>query len=86
LQVLRTKAPDIRQPAEVHQAFQNQISQIWLNTLQLEPAIVNLSESELQNLEQYLYAHCLIARCKQAAVRVSPKTWNAIEHCICRSV
>lgn len=86
LQVLRTKAPDIRQPAEVHQAFQNQISQIWLNTLQLEPAIVNLSESELQNLEQYLYAHCLIVRCKQAAVRVSPKTWNAIEHCICRSI
>lgn len=86
LQVLRTKAPDIRQPAEVHQAFQNQISQTWLHTLRLEPALVNLSESELQNLEQYLYAHCLIARCKQAAVRVSPKTWGAIEQCICRSI
>lgn len=85
LQVLRMKTPDIRQPAEVHQAFQNQISQIWLNTLRLEPAIVNLSETELQSLEQYLYAHCLIARCKQAAVRVSPTTWSAIEQCICRS-
>ena len=85
LQVLRTKAPDIRQSADIHQAFQNQISQIWLTTLRLEPAIVNLSETELQDLEHYLYAHCLIARCKQAAVRVSPKTWSAIEHCICRS-
>jgi hypothetical protein len=85
LQALKMKAPDIRQPAEMHQAFQNQIAQTWLNTLKLEPAIVNLSESELQNLEHYLYAHCLIVRCKQAAVRVAPKTWHAIEACICRS-
>jgi hypothetical protein len=85
LQALKAKAPDIRQPAEMHQAFQNQISQTWLTTLKLEPAIVNLSEAELQNLERYLYAQGLIVQCKQAAVRVSPKTWQAIEASICRS-
>ncbi len=86
LELLRTKAPNIRQPAQAHQDFQNQIAQTWLNALQLEPAIVNLSESELQNLENYLYAHCLIVRCKQSAVRVSPKTWQGIEQRMLRAV
>jgi hypothetical protein len=86
LQVLKTKAPDIRQPTEVHQAFQNRISQTWLTALRLEPTIVNLSEDELQNLENYLYAHCLMVRCKQAAVRVSPKTWSAIEQRMLRTL
>lgn len=84
LQVLKAKAPDIRQPAELHQAFQNQISQTWLNVLRLDPTIVNLSKSELENLEHYLYAHCLMVRTQQAAVRVSPRTWSAIEARMCR--
>jgi predicted NACHT family NTPase len=86
LEMLKAKAPDIRQPAQAHQDFQNQIAQTWLQALQLEPAIVNLSEAELQNLEQYLYAHCLMVRCKQAAVRVSPKTWQTIEQTMLRAV
>ncbi|NJR50633.1 MAG: NACHT domain-containing protein [Leptolyngbyaceae cyanobacterium CSU_1_3] len=79
LEAVKAKMPDIRQPADVHQAFQNQISHTWLTALQLNPALVSLSESELQSLEHYLYAHCLMVQCKQSAVRVSPKTWEAIE-------
>jgi NACHT domain len=79
LEAVKTKMPDVRQPAEVHQAFQSQISHTWLNALQLNPALVSLSDSELQSLEHYLYAHCLMVKCKQSAVRVSPKTWEAIE-------
>jgi hypothetical protein len=79
LEAVKTKMPDVRQPAEVHQAFQSQISHTWLNALRLNPALVSLSESELQSLEHYLYAHCLMVKCKQSAVRVSPKTWEAIE-------
>jgi hypothetical protein len=79
LEAIKTKTPDIRQPAKVHQDFHNRISQLWLQTLKLNPAWVSLSEEELQNLEQYLYVTWLIVRCKQVAVRVTPKTWEAIE-------
>jgi hypothetical protein len=79
LEALKLKAPDIRQPAKAHQEFQNRISQTWLTTLKLNPAWVSLSDDELQRLEDYLYVNGLIVRCKQAAVRVSPKTWTAIE-------
>ncbi|MCL6435696.1 MAG: NACHT domain-containing protein [Leptolyngbyaceae cyanobacterium HOT.MB2.61] len=79
LKEIKEQAPDIRQPASVLQAFHNRIFQIWFNTLKLDPAWTNLSGEELSKLERYLYANWLLVRCKQAAVRVSPKTWIAIE-------
>ncbi|WP_242058046.1 MULTISPECIES: NACHT C-terminal helical domain 2-containing protein [Nostoc] len=41
--------------------------------------MVSLSEEEAEALGDYLYANHLIIQCKQAAVRVSPQTWEAIE-------
>ena len=40
----------------------------------------NLSQAEGKALGNYLYANDLIIQCKKAAVRVSPQTWEAIEH------
>jgi hypothetical protein len=41
--------------------------------------MVNLSEEEIKDLDKYLYANYLIIQCKEAAVRVSPTTWEGIE-------
>lgn len=40
---------------------------------------INLSLEEAKALADYLYANHLIIQCKQAAVRVSPQIWEAIE-------
>ncbi|MEH2395313.1 MAG: hypothetical protein V7K21_27890 [Nostoc sp.] len=45
----------------------------------LTQEMVNLSEEEAKALGDYLYTNYLIIQCKQAAVRVSPQTWEAIE-------
>ncbi|WP_421656326.1 NACHT domain-containing protein [Leptothermofonsia sp. ETS-13] len=79
LKEIKEQAPDIRQPASVLQAFHNRIFQIWFSTLKLDPTWTHLSSDELRKLERYLYANWLLVRCKQAAVRVSPRTWMAIE-------
>ncbi|WP_432812136.1 NACHT domain-containing protein [Pantanalinema sp. GBBB05] len=79
LEALKAKAPDIRQPEHAHQDFHSRIVQTWFTALRLNPSWISLSDTELQSLEHYLYANWLMVRCKQAAVRVSPQTWGAIE-------
>lgn len=85
LEALKVKAPSINQSYKAHQGFNYRVSQTWLNALNLNPELVSLSTEELQSLENYLYANLLIVKCKQAAVRVSPKTWEKIEGEMLRS-
>ncbi|WP_371418120.1 hypothetical protein [Anabaena sp. UHCC 0253] len=50
-----------------------------LNGFNLTPEMVDLSEEEIKALDNYIGANRLIIQCKEAAVRVSPATWEAIE-------
>ena len=79
LEALKAKVPDDKQPKEVHQAFAKQILQTLLQAFRLSPEMVNLSVEEAEALKNYFYANYLMVQCKAAAVRVSPKTWEAIE-------
>ncbi|MHC5934350.1 NACHT domain-containing protein [Nostoc sp.] len=79
LKALQTKMSDYKQPLEADQAFFESIQQTWLNAFNLTQEMVNLSKEEAEALRDYLYANYLIIQCKQAAVRVSPQTWEAIE-------
>ncbi|PSB35594.1 NACHT domain-containing protein [Stenomitos frigidus] len=79
LEALKLREPTASQP-DAQQAYSDRLSHLWLHALQLDADLVNLTEAELQALENYLYANWLMVRCKQAAVRVSPQTWGAIEH------
>ncbi len=79
LKELKAQIPDNKQPEEVRQEFVKRLKRTWLNALNLTLEMVNLSKEELQALDNYLYANYLIIQCKQAAVRVSPQTWEAIE-------
>jgi hypothetical protein len=79
LNLLKAQVPNTQQPPEFRQAFDNSIQQIWFKALNLNPKLVNLSEEEAKALENYFYANLLILMCKEAAVRMLPKTWEGIE-------
>lgn len=79
LEALKLREPHTSEPYEAQRAYSDRLAQIWQKALGLDGDLVNLSEAELGNLETYLYINWLILRCKQAAVRVSPTTWHAIE-------
>ena len=79
LKMLNLRSPDIRQSATVLQEFHTQVFHAWFSALKLDPTWISLSTEELRKLDRYLYANWLLVRCKQAAVRVSPRTWAGIE-------
>ncbi|MBD2603113.1 NACHT domain-containing protein [Scytonema hofmannii FACHB-248] len=79
LKELKAQIPYNNQFQQVHRQFVDRLIQTWLNAFNLTPEMVDLSAEELQALDNYLYANYLIIQCKQAAVRVSPQTWEAIE-------
>ncbi|MFG6105370.1 TIR domain-containing protein [Leptothoe sp. EHU-05/26/07-4] len=58
-------------------AFANQLIETYRMLFHLN--VVTISLEEAQALEKYLYAVKLIIDCKNAAVRVSRKEWEAIE-------
>ncbi len=79
LEALKAKIPDDKQPEEVRQAFAKTLRETLLNGFNLTPEMVDLSGEETKALDNYLYANFLIIQCKEAAVRVSPTTWEGIE-------
>ncbi|MEH1891372.1 MAG: NACHT domain-containing protein [Nostoc sp.] len=79
LEALKARIPDDKQPREVRLAFAKDLQETLLNAFNLTLEMIDLSEAEAKALGDYLYANYLIIQCKQAAVRVSPQTWEAIE-------
>ncbi|MEH1844367.1 MAG: NACHT domain-containing protein [Nostoc sp.] len=79
LEALRAKVPDDQQPQEERRVFAERLQETLLNAFNLTQEMVNLSKEEKKALGDYLYGNYLIIQCKQAAVRVSPQTWEAIE-------
>jgi hypothetical protein len=79
LEALKARITLNKQPLEGHQRFEGRFQKIWLQAFNIGPELVNLSEEEVKDLENYLYANYLMVQCKQAARRVSPKTWEEIE-------
>ncbi|MEH2301238.1 MAG: histidine kinase, partial [Nostoc sp.] len=79
LEALKVKVPGKQQSREVLRAFAENLQQTLLNAFNLTQEMINLSKKEADALSDYLYANHLIIQCKQAAVRVSPQTWEAIE-------
>ena len=54
--------------------------QVWCSGLGLDRELLNLSETEVEALEDYFYICELIIRCKESAVRVSREVWESIEN------
>ncbi|MBD2523054.1 NACHT domain-containing NTPase [Nostoc sp. FACHB-133] len=79
MEALKAKAPDEQQLKEVLEAFVERLQETLLNAFNLTLEMIDLSKAEAEAFGNYLYANYLIIQCKQAAVRVSPQTWEAIE-------
>ena len=79
LKFLEFQVPSHDQPYEVHEAFRNEISKIWLKSLHLPVELNQISYQEVESLESYLYANLLMVQCKDMAIAVSTKTWQEIE-------
>ncbi|NEZ68035.1 NACHT domain-containing protein [Leptolyngbyaceae cyanobacterium CCMR0082] len=61
------------------QSFAKQLIETFLTFFHLGKELITFSPAEAQALDKYLYAVKLIINCKNAAVRVSRKEWEAIE-------
>ncbi|MGK7936056.1 MAG: NACHT domain-containing NTPase [Xenococcaceae cyanobacterium] len=87
LEKLKKQIPNCKEEKKVcqifnnrlYQTFSNKLRQIWLEAFHLTPEMIDLSESELEALDNYFYANLLMVQCKKAAVRVSKETWQGIE-------
>ncbi|MEM8721668.1 MAG: NACHT domain-containing protein [Cyanobacteria bacterium P01_G01_bin.39] len=80
LTALKDKIPDRQSSTATRLKFINTINQLWLDTFQLTPELVKLSLSEAKEIDQtYFYINWLIIQCQQAAVKVTPETWQEIE-------
>ncbi|MGV0026276.1 NACHT domain-containing protein [Phormidesmis priestleyi] len=79
VEALESQAPDDSPPYEIRRAFVDRILQTWHIALNIHPQSLTLVEEEVESLNNYFYTNELIIRCKEAAARVSPKTWEAIE-------
>jgi len=79
LKVLITKVPKDDQPMKERRVFADQLLRTCLKGFNLPEKLINLSEEEAKAMSNYCYANSLMVKCKESAVRVSPKTWAAIE-------
>lgn len=76
---IKANIPDSNQPEKLHQDFAQKSIKTLLKSFNLTPEMVDLSKEEIRYLDNYLYANYIIIQCKEAAVRVSRETWEAIE-------
>jgi energy-coupling factor transporter ATP-binding protein EcfA2 len=61
-----------------YEKWVQQIPAMWFTSFGIDPDWLNLSTPECQTLSNYLSATELLVRCKDAAVRVMPQTWQTI--------
>jgi NACHT domain len=66
-------------PYEIRSDIAEKVLLIWYDSIFLDPSWIDLSETEINNLTNYLYANELMVRCKKSALRVSPQVWTEIE-------
>jgi hypothetical protein len=79
LTALKDRFADANQSDLIDLASLDCLLDTWCNALDLNPEIVKLYNEEATAVRDYLYANYLIIKCKEAAVRISAKTWEEIE-------
>ena len=58
----------------------SQVLQLWLDCLDLPVPLLQLTQEEAENLQNYLYICLLIEQCHRVAVRISHKTWDYLQN------
>jgi hypothetical protein len=75
---LAPKLEDL-EPTRGQKVFLDSTIEAWSSALHLDPQLLELSNSDVNELANYLAATQLMVDCKNAAVTVSHSTWTAIE-------
>jgi hypothetical protein len=76
LQKLKEKLLNVEGLMETREYLIHIVIQTWLEFFSIKREMIDLSESEGEALENYLYANLLMVECKNAAVESSPKDWE----------
>jgi NACHT domain len=84
LKNMESQIPGNADCQEVHQTFARQLIQIFLAAFHITPEMVDLSQDEIQILDNYLYGTKLLIECEHAAVRRTPEVWSQIEERLLR--
>ena len=79
LETLKQEIPNDQASESEKKDFTNKLLNSWFDAFHTTPEAMQLSREEIKTLDNYLYANLLIIECKNAAVRVSQKTWQKIE-------
>ncbi|MEM9271811.1 MAG: NACHT domain-containing protein [Cyanobacteria bacterium P01_F01_bin.143] len=79
LEILKHKIPAPQASKSRRKDFIERLWKTWFAAFHTTQKMMRLSEEEIEILDNYLYANLLIFECKNAAVRVSQKTWQKIE-------
>ena len=79
LEALKRQIPSDDATRTKWKSFADQLLETFLTFFRLDKELVTFSLKDAQALDNYLYATKLIIDCKNAAVRVSRKEWEAIE-------
>jgi NACHT domain len=79
LEALKSKTPNEVQPYQQRLIFVRRVQDLWFNSLQLNPELLELSPEERTALKNYFYICDLMVKCKENALRVSQRTWSEIE-------
>ncbi|MEM9540859.1 MAG: NACHT domain-containing protein [Cyanobacteria bacterium P01_E01_bin.42] len=79
LEALQAQIPGKDEPREVRSAFAKKLRDMLLAAFNLKVELINWTEEEAEEIDNYHYAMRVLIECKEAAARVSPDTWAEIE-------
>ncbi|MEA5470879.1 NACHT domain-containing protein [Spirulina sp. 06S082] len=79
LKALQEQIPGKEASQEVRRAFAQKILDTNLVAFNLKFELINWTEEEAKEIDNYHYATHILIECKEAAARVSPATWANIE-------
>jgi len=77
---IKQRITDASTPKISEEEIVNALFICWSAALKFDiKLLADIDENEKKFLKDYLYSYELMVRCKEAAVRVSPEVWEAIE-------
>jgi NACHT domain len=76
---LKQHMPGKNADGETYQKFAAILVKTWFEALEVRLEWLNLSGSEISDLNRCFAGNLLIMRCKEAAISVSPNIWSQVE-------
>ncbi|MBW4522923.1 MAG: NACHT domain-containing protein [Scytolyngbya sp. HA4215-MV1] len=79
LKKFRSNIPTATVLPEIRQSFARDLRMSFLRAFKLNESLLQFSLRDIEKIENYFYINQLIFQCKKSSIRVSDKTWEAIQ-------